>query len=198
MALYLVRHGQTDWNLAKRFQSRTDVPLNETGRTQAARIGDALRDKALRFDCVRSSPLGRARETAEIVCAAANTTVSVDANLVELSLGEFEGQFEADLMHTLGDKFGAWRAGCFTQAAPGGESIFQGMERAAQVLAGLAEVEASGNALIVAHQGMNMAIMASLSGRSDVQSLNDFKQANDQVEVWDTQLGQRIERFVVS
>ena len=198
MPLFLVRHGQTDWNLAKRFQSTSDIPLNDTGRAQAKLIGGELRQKRLLFSRVATSPLGRAQETAQIIVAGDDVETYVDPDLIELSLGDFEGQSEADLRASMGEEFDAWRASCFTQAAPNGETIFDAIVRAARALEALIAGQPTNNYLLVAHQGMNMAVMALLSGRTDLKSLSDFKQANDQVEVWDTVQGRRLERFSVS
>ena len=63
--LYLVRHGQTDWNLQRRIQGSTDIALNDTGRAQAARAGQLLARR--HWDVLASSPLSRAYETAEII-----------------------------------------------------------------------------------------------------------------------------------
>src|SRR5205809_2046906 len=86
LRIYLARHGQTDWNAAHRLQGWTDIPLNATGREQAARLAERL--KGIRFDAVYSSVLARSRETAEIVHGA----VPIDslAGLNERRLGKYE------------------------------------------------------------------------------------------------------------
>lgn len=197
MPLFLVRHGQTDWNLEKRFQSRTDVPLNETGRSQARQVRDALRREGVRFRAASCSPLGRAAETAGIVLQDTGLDAWPDADLMELSVGDFEGQLESTLKTSLGDGFDQWRDGCFTEPAPNGESLFEAMQRAERAL-NLLIGEAHGeNSLMVAHQGINMAVLATLSKRTDIESLVGFRQANDEVEVWDTEAGVRLRKFKV-
>ncbi len=65
MKLYIIRHGQTDWNVTRRLQGRTDIPLNENGRRSARQTAEGMKD--IHFDGVISSPLGRAMETAQLV-----------------------------------------------------------------------------------------------------------------------------------
>lgn len=94
--LYLVRHGETDWNRARRIQGRTDIPLNDTGREQALRTARLLARRS--WDAVISSPLGRARETAEIVARelALPEPLLRDA-LVERNYGDAEGMDFAEI-----------------------------------------------------------------------------------------------------
>lgn len=99
--LYFIRHGQTDWNAEMRFQGQKDIPLNDKGRGQAKRNGEVLRDliKADDFDFV-ASPLGRTRETMEIVRTAMGLepeAYRIDARLRELSFGLWEGRTVSDL-----------------------------------------------------------------------------------------------------
>src|ERR1700756_2728751 len=107
MRLYYVRHGLTDWNSASRLQGRHDVPLNATGRAQAAQCGDILRDLLARdglaaTDCgYASSPLVRARATMDIVRATLNLApddYAVDPRLAEISFGDWEGLTYAEVM----------------------------------------------------------------------------------------------------
>ncbi|MCP8970269.1 histidine phosphatase family protein [Ectobacillus ponti] len=87
----LVRHGQTDWNLQEIIQGREDIPLNETGRLQAAQSADLLRQES--WDIVVSSPLGRARETAQAIAAAIGMDeVYLDERFIERNFGAASGR----------------------------------------------------------------------------------------------------------
>ncbi len=197
MALYLVRHGQTDWNLERRLQSRTDVALNQTGLTQAQAMRTELRRRRIDFAAAVCSPLGRAVQTARIIVADNGLEVRLEPRFVELDLGEYEGMLETDLLRRLGSSYAQWRALHFTVAAPGGETISAVAERVRDTLFELGRSTLGSHVLIVGHQGVNAAMMAALSGRSDPASIASFKQANDEIEVWDFASRRRIEKLKV-
>jgi len=104
--LYFARHGETDWNRERRLQGQHDIPLNPLGRVQASRCGELLRALLERdgravgeYDYV-SSPLGRARETMELMRAALGLdpqAYRTDARLMEMSFGRWEGFTFAEL-----------------------------------------------------------------------------------------------------
>src|ERR1700681_4324152 len=107
MLLYYVRHGLTDLNIAGRLQGHRDIPLNQTGRAQAVRCGEILRDLFVRegrsaADCDHvSRPLSRARKTMEIVRATlgmAPTGYGIEPRLTEISFGEWEGLTYAEVV----------------------------------------------------------------------------------------------------
>ncbi|MBK0418354.1 histidine phosphatase family protein [Leucobacter sp. CSA1] len=92
MTFALIRHGQTDWNLAARMQGRSDIPLNATGRDQARAAAQRLAAEGERWDVIVSSPLDRARETAAIIAEGLGIPLgSAYAGLTEQDFGEAEG-----------------------------------------------------------------------------------------------------------
>ena len=86
---YIFRHGQTDWNINKRLQGKTDIPLNELGLEQASKLADHM--KTLPLDMIVSSPLIRAQKTAELVNQHHKLEIEYDLGLRELDFGEAEG-----------------------------------------------------------------------------------------------------------
>lgn len=89
--LAFMRHGETDWNLAMRLQGRVDIPLNDTGRAQARKAGQDIKDDG--WDLVVTSPLIRARETGSIVAQELNVELGPTYDdLMERAYGESEGQ----------------------------------------------------------------------------------------------------------
>lgn len=148
MTILLARHGETDWNVAPpRFMGSIDIPLNERGREQAR----ALAERVERIEAVWSSPLARARETAEIVAGEHGLEVRIDGRLAESRRGAWEGRPIPDIAEQEPEAWAAWRRGGAEFRFPGGESLG---EHAARTAAALAEV-ARGPlpALVVCHGG---------------------------------------------
>ena len=105
MILYIVRHGQTKWNVQKRLQGASDTDLNENGIALAKVTGEAL--KEVPFSCCFTSPLKRARETAELVLGERKNLVPVypDDRIREISFGVWEGQDSTLLPQEMLDNF---------------------------------------------------------------------------------------------
>ena len=92
MNICVIRHGETDWNAAGRIQGREDIPLNENGRKQAEQCGLALKNQG-EWDVVVTSPLLRARQTAEIIAELLNIAeIIVDDDLIEMDYGMASGK----------------------------------------------------------------------------------------------------------
>ena len=133
--LFLVRHGQTDWNIGKRIMGQKDVPLNATGREQAMALKEQI--APISFDICYCSPLSRAKETAEIICSD-KCKIICDANLMERHAGKAEGKVVNDWSKYDGD----------TTA----ESATSTLERAQNFLKMIKESEYE-KILIVSHNG---------------------------------------------
>lgn len=89
MHIYLMRHGETDWNIARRMQGRADIPLNANGLRQARQAAAGMRK--LPIDRILTSPLRRARQTAQAVAAGRGVPVLIEEDLVEMGFGVLEG-----------------------------------------------------------------------------------------------------------
>jgi probable phosphoglycerate mutase len=163
MPLLFIRHGQTDWNASQRLQGQLDIPLNETGRRQAARNGRALAGILAggRYRFV-TSPLARARETMDIILATAglsNPLVELDDRLREIAYGDWEG---LTLVEVEGrDPVRARRRldEKWDFAPPRGESYAILARRVAEWLATLKEPT-----LVVAHGGIMRVLLHLLNG----------------------------------
>ena len=157
--VYLARHGQTAYNLEGRFQGQQAVPLDDTGRAQASELAE--RAVAYDFAVLWSSPLLRARETADIVGARLGLTAIEDPRLMETDAGDWTDRSFAEVRAQAPQLFDAFVAGDGAFAFPGGESL---TEQEVRVAAALAEVERGElPALVVCH---GMVIRAALVTRA--------------------------------
>ncbi len=192
MKLYLIRHGQTDYNRDFRWQGKVDVPLNPHGQRQARRIRQWLADKDIAFGRVYSSPLTRAAQTARII-APDPSNIVMDDRLSEIDLGEYDGRREQDIAREIGQaEYDRWRRSQFIQPAPGGESILQVIERVQPLVDGLAARRQRLPVSIVAHQGVLMAVKSAISGQSSAAALQDYKQKNEDIDIWCSSAATRV------
>ena len=129
--LFYIRHGETDWNVASRLQGQHDIPINARGRVQARHSGTILSDLLARDNLAAASldfvasPLGRARETIELVRATLGvdpTAYRVDPRLAEVSFGAWEGFTSAELRTHFPDLNAAREANKWDFTPPQGES----------------------------------------------------------------------------
>jgi broad specificity phosphatase PhoE len=158
-ALYLARHGQSVSNADRRFQGAQDVPLSELGRRQAAALSAALRSRRLAH--VYTSPLERARRTAEIVVAELGVALTVVDDLRELSLGEWEGRTVEEIRALPGDPYAQWIRDPLTNLPPGGEPLPTVQRRALAAVDAIAAAHPDGeDVLVVAHGGVISAYLA--------------------------------------
>ncbi len=164
--LYYIRHGETEWNATGRFQGWRDVPLNDRGRAQAVKAGEILRDLLARDgrDIAKlpfiASPLGRARETMELLrtsLGAPREGYALDERLSEVNYGHWEALTLAEMEAAHPDVFKARNADKWRVAAPGGESYAALAARVQEWLSAQ-----TGDSIVVAHGGTMRALMVAL------------------------------------
>lgn len=178
--LYLVRHGETDWNVERRIQGSTDIPLNETGRRQARAAGALLARR--RFDAIYSSPLSRAMETAQIIAGEVGLTgpQPIPA-VVERRYGAAEGLD----YRTLDRRFPEGTH------VPGRETRGQVAARVLPALVGLARERDGDDLIVVTHGGVIRSVVVSVSPDPDRYngvrigngSVHSFRLAGDSLEL---------------
>lgn len=175
MKIYLMRHGETEYNRVGRLQGQSDIPLNEFGIALAEKTAEGLKDVS--FDAVFSSPLQRAVETARIVTGGRDVKIETDERLKEIHFGIGEGvrfdEAKRDASHPVHNffcaperYFPAGEAESFDRVRERGKSfleekIFPLENRLA------AEGRTDGNILIVAHGAFNRCILNRIAGIPD-------------------------------
>lgn len=162
--LLLIRHGQTEYNLAGRMQGQLDTPLSETGRAEAARVAEGLSDWPI--GTVVSSDLVRAVDTARAIAAGSSPEpleVSTDPRLRETDLGEWSGRAHEEVDASFPGARSHWRLNPLW-APPGGETRLEVSARAAEVVAELMRSGAwdLGAVALVAHGGTISALTCRL------------------------------------
>lgn len=150
MKLYIIRHGQTDWNVLGKIQGSQDIPLNETGRAQAAGLAKGMERRPV--TAVYSSPQKRAWETAMSIAGSQNVPVYPLDSLVEISYGVWEGRTREDILTTDRDLYEAWWQHPATVAPPGGESLSQ-VDGRCEAAWEYIKSRITGDTAIVAHGG---------------------------------------------
>lgn len=183
--LLLVRHGETDWNRASRFQGGIDVPLNDNGRQQALSAGELLKDVALDFAV--SSPMLRPKETAEIILKYHPAVkLELQDGLREISHGLWEGKLETEIEQTYPGELHRWRTVPGEVQMPEGENLQQVWERSVaawqSILASVANQSKTG--LVVAHDATNKALLCQILSL-DPDHFWNFRQGNGAVSVID-------------
>lgn len=186
VTLYLVRHGESEANAARRFAGRSDSPMTERGREQARAVAEAL--AKIHFDRIVSSPLSRCRDTALVIARRQQLPVDLEPDLVEIDVGEKTGtQFDEvrGLPEWSDDGFVAW---------PRGETLDQVLARAHRVITRIAAENAGQRVLVVGHGGVTRILMSHFLGLLPRLDRNPATNTNLSVVVTDG-VTHRVERL---
>lgn len=152
MTFAFIRHGQTDWNRDGRLQGSSDIPLNDTGRGQAHDAADVLRDGG--WEVIVSSPLSRARETAEIIAGSLGLELGPAYDeLIERDYGPLEGMSDTEIVERYPNR-----------DYPGAETLESVVARGRAGLARIADTFPDRNVVIVCHGTIIRYTLAALAG----------------------------------
>ena len=166
MNILLVRHGETAWNREGRYQGRTDIPLSADGERQVRALGERLLSTPIAVAI--ASPLSRARTTAEAILAGRTSpTLELDAGLLEISHGAWEGMLANEVEIAHAEMFGVWRSapGRSSPAGPGAETLGDVETRAWAVLEkACVRLGTNDTLLITAHDAVNRVILCRVLG----------------------------------
>ncbi|MDQ3957826.1 MAG: histidine phosphatase family protein [Actinomycetota bacterium] len=146
--VFLVRHGATEWNHAKKAQGQADIELNDTGYRQAIATAEELSHE--RIEAVYSSDLRRAYCTAEPIAKTHGVEVATDPDFREIDQGEWEGLHVDEIRRRWPDQWGPAR---HYSARPGGESPAQVRKRALEALERVVRAHPDGTVVVVSHGG---------------------------------------------
>lgn len=163
--LYLVRHGESVYNAEGRVQGQSDIPLSPLGEEQSEAVAEAL--ARVPVTVIYSSPLLRARQTAERIAARHGLPILFDDRLKELHAGIFQGKLRRELQELFPEEYAAWSSGDPHYVIPGGQSRQQVRDRGEAVLRDIA-VRHTGHTVVVGHGALFRFAMAALLAGNDV------------------------------
>lgn len=177
----LVRHGETPYNLAKRYQGHLDIPLNDTGLKQAQLLAKSLKNYPI--DVFISSPLKRAYVTTETVAKAHGMTIAyTDDRLKEIDFGDWSGEFIADLQAKFPEQFKLWQERPWLITFPNGENLRDMQYRARSALEDAVARYPGKTIFIGAHSQLNTVLLCSVLGL-DTEHFKQLPQNNTCVNV---------------
>lgn len=169
---YLIRHGETDWNLNGRWQGHADVPLNELGRAQAQRLAQRIRNHGPRFDVIISSDLQRAWETACVLGDVAGLQPYPLPALREIDVGSWSGLTGAEVHATDGDTYARIQSG-EDVARGGGERFLDLYTRVVSAIDQMVYHHPGQTLGVVTHGGVVRAVL--LHAARDKQGINPYR-----------------------
>ena len=173
MEIYFVRHGQTIWNVEKRFQGLSDSPLTELGITQAKLLGEKLKD--IKFDKFYSTSLKRAYDTANYIKGNRKQKVEIVDDFVEISMGDMEGIKQEDFKKLYPEQVKNF---FFNQleydpSSFGGESFLEVRERVIRGLNKFIELNKNYERVLVVSHGATLKTLLHYISGKDISTLSD-------------------------
>jgi broad specificity phosphatase PhoE len=161
--IYLIRHGQTIWNKEEVFRGQSDIPLNDFGRLQAGAIARELQERKLKNPVFFSSPLKRARETAEIAGSFLPGIIVVEVEaLTDINFGQWQGQPREEVEKLYPELYRMWQDNPAGVVFPGGDALRDVAARAEKAFMHIAQEHPENDVIIVTHRVINKVLLSVL------------------------------------
>ncbi len=163
--IYLVRHGQTEWNRELRFRGRADVALDENGRRQASAIADALMGKDI--SAIYTSPLKRSIETARPAATAFHLNIVTLQGFIDINYGEWEGLAYDEVRQRYANLCRKWEGRPHLVKFPNGESLEEVKRRSFSAFMKVVAENSGKSILIIPHRVINKVLLCAVLGLSN-------------------------------
>jgi len=164
MIIHLIRHGQTAYNDKSIFRGQLDIPLNSYGISQAESIGKTLR--VIGFDAIYTSPLIRAKKTAEIINKYQDKkfSINVEYNFTDLNYGRWQAKSHEEVKNNYPKLYYEWETSPYNTQIPGGESLYDAQKRSWNGLKNLIDNSKDKIICIVSHRVINKLLISKILG----------------------------------
>jgi broad specificity phosphatase PhoE len=147
---FLVRHGETAWNKQEVFRGQKDIPLNEMGKFQAEKTANKLQKEPI--DAIYSSPLARAKETAQAIHKHHGAELIVEHRLTDIHFGKWQGLPHEEVKNSYPKLYTSWKTTPHTVTFPDGESLLQGYKRAKSLVEEISQQNRHKTVVLTSHR----------------------------------------------
>jgi broad specificity phosphatase PhoE len=160
--IWLVRHGESEWNRSGQYAGQQDIPLDDRGREQVRRLAERLSDERIR--AIYSSPLQRALDTARAIASLSGAPIFLEPGLKEIHHGSWEGLTSAQANAGYPVEYAAWHVAPHTAVMPEGETLLQVQARAGEVMRRVRDELDGGKSVICSHDAVLRVIVLQALG----------------------------------
>ncbi|MFN3410558.1 MAG: histidine phosphatase family protein [Exilispira sp.] len=176
MIIYLIRHGETQWNRSLKVQGKLDIPLNENGIMQAKIVASLF--KNIKIDAIYSSNLSRAYVTAKIIASELKLNVNINSFLQEINMGRWEGSLWDDIKIEYKDFINRWQQDIENIPIPDGESYLEVQKRVYKAFCDIISKYNNDSKIIIVSHGIALKVLITKLIGISIQTVHKFSLDN--------------------